>query len=166
MDKLMSFKELREKTGIPPKKFAQLYNLNYRTIMNWEIGKAEPPEYALIMLSDIINEKENASLGRIYSNLRPDGATTIIYELSKDFINELDKLNEKFKKSFARKDYDMYLSQITKLENGVLPLLKPDKIHNAEDIILMVYGKNSLEYESFERCNAYIKKYKKKFKIK
>lgn len=166
MDSLMSFKELREKTGLQPKKFAQLYNLNYRTIMNWEIGKAEPPEYALIMLKELINEKENASLGRIYSNLRPDGPVTIIYELTKDFINELDKLNEKFKKSFARKDYDIYLSHRAKLENGVLPLLKADNIHNAEEIIIMVYGENSLEYESFERCKTYIKKYKKKYKIK
>ena len=50
----MTFKELRERSGMTRPEFAQYFNIPYRTIQNWEIDnkteKRKCPEYLLDLM--------------------------------------------------------------------------------------------------------------------
>lgn len=59
----MTIKEIREMTGLNQTKFAQRYEIPRNTIVSWERGYREPPEYVLRLLErvvrmDIEREKE------------------------------------------------------------------------------------------------------------
>ena len=54
----MSFKELRESSGMNLKQFAAYFEIPYRTAQNWENGVNKCPEYLLkLMRYKIENEK-------------------------------------------------------------------------------------------------------------
>lgn len=46
----MPFKELREKSGMSRKQFAEYFNIPYRTVQNWELGLRVCPEYLLDLM--------------------------------------------------------------------------------------------------------------------
>lgn len=46
----MTFKELREQSGMNMMKFAQYFGINYRTVQRWEYGERKCPEYLLNLL--------------------------------------------------------------------------------------------------------------------
>ena len=54
----MSFKELREASGMNKADFAKFFNIPYRTIQNWESELRECPAYLLdLMQYKLMNEK-------------------------------------------------------------------------------------------------------------
>ena len=53
----MTFKELREQSGMNMKQFAAHFEIPYRTIQNWEAGVNKCPEYLLkLMKYNLENE--------------------------------------------------------------------------------------------------------------
>lgn len=54
----MTFKELRESSGMTRPQFAEYFGLPYRTIQNWELGERTCPAYLFeLMKYKIDNEK-------------------------------------------------------------------------------------------------------------
>lgn len=45
MDSAEKMKELREKTGLKRKEFAEHIGIPLRTVEDWEAGRRKPPEY-------------------------------------------------------------------------------------------------------------------------
>ena len=54
----MTFKELREKSGLSRSGFAKFFGIPYRTVQNWELGLRECPDYLLDLMQYKL-EKEN-----------------------------------------------------------------------------------------------------------
>ena len=46
----MTFKELREQSGMNLKQFSEYFEIPYRTIQNWEGGQRKCPEYLLKLM--------------------------------------------------------------------------------------------------------------------
>ena len=46
----MTFKELRESTGMNIKEFSEYFNIPYRTAQNWETGHRQCAEYLLELM--------------------------------------------------------------------------------------------------------------------
>lgn len=46
----MTFKELREGTGMNKTQFAEYFDIPYRTVQNWEAGVNKCPEYLLNLM--------------------------------------------------------------------------------------------------------------------
>lgn len=44
------FKELRERSGMTMKRFAEYFGIPYRTVQNWEAGVNKCPDYLLKLL--------------------------------------------------------------------------------------------------------------------
>ena len=53
----MTIKELREKTNLTQKEFAEKYHFTLRQVQTWEQGYRETPECILYLLNQVI-EKE------------------------------------------------------------------------------------------------------------
>ena len=54
---MMTFKELRERSGMSRGQFAEYFDIPYRTVQNWELGLRECPEYLLkLMQYKLVNE--------------------------------------------------------------------------------------------------------------
>ena len=43
--------EIRKKTGLNRKEFAEAFDIPYRTITDWELGNREMPEYLLRLIA-------------------------------------------------------------------------------------------------------------------
>lgn len=50
----MSIKELRTKTGLSQKKFAELVNIPVKTIQAWEIEGRKPPIYVEELIEKVL----------------------------------------------------------------------------------------------------------------
>ena len=46
----MTYKELREKSGMNMRKFAQYFEIPYGTVQHWEYGERQCPEYLLKLM--------------------------------------------------------------------------------------------------------------------
>lgn len=46
----MIFKELRERSGMNKKRFAEYFGIPYRTVQNWEAGVNKCPDYLLELM--------------------------------------------------------------------------------------------------------------------
>ena len=46
----MTFKELREYSGMNLKQFSDFFKIPYRTVQNWESGQRNAPEYVLELI--------------------------------------------------------------------------------------------------------------------
>jgi DNA-binding transcriptional regulator YiaG len=58
----MTFKELREQSGMNLTQFSKYFNIPYRTIQNWEAEVRECPKYLLdLMEYKLRNEKRLGS---------------------------------------------------------------------------------------------------------
>lgn len=54
----MTFKELRESSGMTRPQFAEYFGLPYRTIQNWELGERTCPAYLFeLMKYKLDNER-------------------------------------------------------------------------------------------------------------
>ena len=51
----MQIKELREKSGMSQREFAEYFGIPIRTIQCWEIGQRKPPDYIPKLLERIWN---------------------------------------------------------------------------------------------------------------
>lgn len=58
----MTFKELRESSGMNKTQFAEYFEIPYRTVQNWENGVNKCPEY-LLKLMQYKLEKEKGGEG-------------------------------------------------------------------------------------------------------
>jgi DNA-binding transcriptional regulator YiaG len=47
---MMTFKELREGSGMNKKQFAEYFDIPYRTVQNWEAGVNKCPDYLLNLM--------------------------------------------------------------------------------------------------------------------
>ena len=54
----MTIKELRTKSGMTQKAFAEYFDIPHRTIQNWEGGQRQCPDYLLNLMQYKL-EKEN-----------------------------------------------------------------------------------------------------------
>lgn len=53
----MTFKELREASGMSRKQLVDYFGIPYRTIQDWELGNRKCPEYLLeLMKYKLVNE--------------------------------------------------------------------------------------------------------------
>ena len=50
----MTITEIRAISGLNKTKFAELYNIPYRTLQDWEAGKSKPPAYVLPLLERVV----------------------------------------------------------------------------------------------------------------
>ena len=46
----MTFKELREQSGMSRQQFIEYFNIPYRTIQSWVLGDRKCPEYLLALM--------------------------------------------------------------------------------------------------------------------
>ena len=54
---MMTFKELRERSGMTRGQFAEYFEIPYRTVQNWELGLRVCPDYLLqLMQYKLVNE--------------------------------------------------------------------------------------------------------------
>ena len=54
---MMTFKELREGSGMTRGQFAEYFEIPYRTVQNWELGLRVCPDYLLkLMQYKLVNE--------------------------------------------------------------------------------------------------------------
>ena len=66
----MTFKELREQSGMNMKQFAAHFEIPYRTIQNWEAGVNKCPEYLLkLMKFRLDHEQVNIRINKTLSDL-------------------------------------------------------------------------------------------------
>ena len=55
----MTFKELREHSGMTRPEFAKEFEIPYRTVQDWELGNRKCPEYLLKLIEyKLKNEEE------------------------------------------------------------------------------------------------------------
>ena len=54
----MTFKELRELSGMNKTDFAKYFEIPYRTVQNWELGLRECPEYLLQLMEYKLKKEE------------------------------------------------------------------------------------------------------------
>lgn len=47
---MVTFKELRERSGMTRGQFAEYFEIPYRTVQNWELGLRECPGYLLKLM--------------------------------------------------------------------------------------------------------------------
>ena len=47
----MTFKELREQSGMNMTQFSKYFNIPYRTIQHWEMGTRQCPSYLLELMA-------------------------------------------------------------------------------------------------------------------
>lgn len=60
--------QIRELTGMKRAEFARKYNIPYRTLQDWEAGKAAAPEYVLDLLERAVRQDEGLPyIYRVYS---------------------------------------------------------------------------------------------------
>ena len=57
----MTFKELRERSGMTMSEFSRYFGINYRTIQRWEYGERNCPEYLLNLMKYKLRVEENKS---------------------------------------------------------------------------------------------------------
>lgn len=51
----MTIKELRERTGLSQRKFAEKFDIPLKTIQTWEFGASEPRPYIISMIVRILD---------------------------------------------------------------------------------------------------------------
>lgn len=54
----MTFKELRQRSGMNQTEFANYFGIPRRTVQNWEGGQRQCPEYLLDLMKYKLNHKE------------------------------------------------------------------------------------------------------------
>jgi DNA-binding transcriptional regulator YiaG len=56
----VTFKELREASGMSRGRFAEYFEIPYRTVQNWELGLRECPEYLMKLIQFKLNNERRA----------------------------------------------------------------------------------------------------------
>lgn len=59
----MTFKELREQSGMARGKFAEYFEIPYRTVQNWELGLRECPDYLLKLMKYKLDQEGKIKAG-------------------------------------------------------------------------------------------------------
>lgn len=54
----MTIKDLRARTGLTQREFAEHFGIPRRTIENWEAGVNQPPQYVISLLEIAIEKEE------------------------------------------------------------------------------------------------------------
>lgn len=61
----MTFKELRQASGMNQTEFHKYFEIPYRTIQDWEHGKRKCPEYLLKLMQYKLENEKNLNQERI-----------------------------------------------------------------------------------------------------
>lgn len=56
-DNMTEVLELRKKTGMKQKEFAEYFGIPLRNIQFWEYGQRKPPEYVIAMMKRILENE-------------------------------------------------------------------------------------------------------------
>lgn len=59
----MTFKELREQSGMSRGQFAEYFEIPYRTVQNWELGLRECPDYLLKLMKYKLDQEGKSKAG-------------------------------------------------------------------------------------------------------
>lgn len=55
----MTFKEIRERSGMTRNQFCEYFGIPYRTVQDWELGNRKCPEYLLNLIHyKLVNEEK------------------------------------------------------------------------------------------------------------
>ena len=94
----MTFKELRQQSGMNLTQFSQYFNIPYRTIQNWELGLRQCPEYLLdLMKYKLDRESKKQQIIQAYIDVVEsfkDADTQCIYERSVHITEDLKELEQ------------------------------------------------------------------------
>ena len=61
----MSFKEVREKSGMNKTEFAKYFEIPYRTVQNWELETRKCPDYLLKLIKYKLEREHNDYYNKI-----------------------------------------------------------------------------------------------------
>jgi DNA-binding transcriptional regulator YiaG len=64
------YRTLRKSTGLKMSAFAWLYNIPYRTLQGWELGKYEPPQYVYDLLKRVVDEDFGRNYEKTMEHIR------------------------------------------------------------------------------------------------
>lgn len=99
----MTFKELREKSGMSRSGFGEYFGIPYRTVQNWELGLRECPVYLLDLMQYKL-EKEGKIVQMINDDI--DELDQIFAEAHREAnlikAKNLMKAHEEWKKKHPR----------------------------------------------------------------
>lgn len=123
----MSFKELRQSSGMNKTEFAKHFNIPYRTVQNWEAGVSACPEYLMELMQYKLNNESKgdesmkirkfevrlSSIEISYKNRKAikSGVTLEADDQEPEIIKSFDTLEE------AQKELKKRKSSITRLSN-------------------------------------------------
>lgn len=60
---MMTFKELREQSGMSRSQFGEYFEIPYRTVQNWELGLRECPDYLLKLMQYKLDQEGKSKAG-------------------------------------------------------------------------------------------------------
>ena len=60
---MMTFKELRERSGMTRGQFAEYFEIPYRTVQNWELGLRVCPDYLLKLMKYKLDQEGKIKAG-------------------------------------------------------------------------------------------------------
>lgn len=123
MDKKRSWEadavmEIRMKSGLSQKKFAEKYEIPFRTFQDWELGNRIPPTYVVEMLAKVA-DLENVQLTGWFFNEYRDSkgiGTNKMFRTKEEAIKEArdawDHLSEADKDSYRKDDFaEFYVAE-------------------------------------------------------
>ena len=67
----MTFKELREKSGMNKTDFGKYFGIPYRTVQNWELGLRECPKYLLDLIEIALDKIPKKPVEKFPFNVCP-----------------------------------------------------------------------------------------------
>lgn len=87
----MNIKDLRLKTMMTQKEFAEYFNIPKRTIENWEGGRRKPPAYVVELIKYKIDNERMKEKQQIINNLKEDKTIEQLQEVGKINIDYIDE---------------------------------------------------------------------------
>lgn len=83
----MDMKEIRKKSGLSQKKFAEKYGLPYRSVENWEEGSRKPPDYVLDLLNFRVETDLVLKMGYVFFDIPNDAKEIVIFNDEETAVN-------------------------------------------------------------------------------
>lgn len=99
----MNIKELRTKSGMNIKDFAEFFSIPYRTLQNWELGARKCPDYLLELIEYKLKNE---------GMLTVDKTTTKTGELTTEEKIEMDLIAHDIKDEKKKAEFIEYYKKI------------------------------------------------------
>ena len=91
MNSKMDMKEIRKKTGLSLRKFAEKYGTPFSTITNWELGERVPPEYVLDLLNFKVEAEKIRPMGYVFIDMTEEEQTWAIFPTEAEAVGYAEK---------------------------------------------------------------------------